>query len=59
MVSVQDHLLFYDQLAGQFSIPSAFSFIRDRKAKDEEWNAISEWSLHLAEIEEFARAISL
>jgi hypothetical protein len=59
IVSVQDHLLFYDQLTSKFSIPNAFSFIRSRKTKDEEGNAVSEWRVNLAEIEGFAGAISL
>jgi hypothetical protein len=56
-VFFQDHLLFYDQLPGQFSVDRALSFLRDRNTVDEEGRRISEWEVPLAEVEAFARTL--
>ena len=58
-VFIQDHLLFYDQLPKSFSIPTAFSFLRDRRTTSEDGKKISEWVVAMPEVEEFARALSI
>lgn len=57
-VFIQDHLLFYDQLAEPFSVQNAFSFLRDRQTTNEHGKKISEWKVELFEVEAFARTLS-
>jgi len=57
IVYFQNHLLFYEQLPGRFSMESAFSFLRDRDTVDEQGSRISEWEVPLAEVEAFARSL--
>jgi hypothetical protein len=56
-VYFQNDLLFYDQLKEPFSIENALSFVRDRKTVNSEGKKLSEWSVHLSEVEAFARAL--
>jgi hypothetical protein len=58
-VFIQNHLLFYDQLAEPFWIEKQFSFLCDRTVTNEEGKKISEWVVPMPEVEEFARALSL
>jgi hypothetical protein len=53
-VFFQNHLLFYNQLKEPFSIENALSFVRDRKTASFEGEKLSEWSVHLSEVETFA-----
>jgi hypothetical protein len=55
-VFLQNHLLFYNQISGPFSVENAFSFLRDRESVNEEGQPLSEWRVSLSEIEEFAAA---
>lgn len=56
-VFLQDHLLFYDQLTEPFSLQNAFSFVRGRQTTDEDGRSISEWSVSLSEVQQFADMI--
>jgi hypothetical protein len=56
-VFLQNHLLFYNQLKEPFSIGNALSFVRDRETTGPEDEKISEWSVHLSEVEAFARTL--
>ncbi len=58
-VFIQNHFLFYDQLAEPFSAQNQFSLLRDRQTTDEEGNKISEWAVDVSDVEEFARTFSL
>ncbi|WP_263365363.1 hypothetical protein [Edaphobacter bradus] len=59
VIHVQNHLLFYDQLTRPFSQENMLSFIRDRRTINEDGERISEWSVELSEVEEFARALAI
>ena len=56
-VFIQNHLLFYDQLTQPFSLQNPFSFVPDRRTTNEEGKKISEWTVAIPEVEEFARAL--
>ena len=58
-VFLQNHLLFYDQLPGPFSVKNAFSFLHNRRTTTGEGEPISEWSVGLSEMEAFARKADL
>ena len=58
-VFLQNHLLFFDQLARPFSIDDPYSSLKDRETVDEDGNRISEWSVNFSEIESFARSLNL
>ena len=56
-VYLQNQLLFYEQLATPFSLDSPFASLHDRATIDPEGTSISEWSVSLSEVEQFARMI--
>jgi len=56
MVALQNHMPWYDQLAEPFSIERQFEFVRDRTTSDEDGQRISEWSVPLESVREFAVA---
>jgi hypothetical protein len=53
-VYLQNQLLFYDQLEKPFSIENPFESLRDRKTISQEGRQISEWSVSILDIEQFA-----
>jgi hypothetical protein len=53
-VFIQDHLLFYDQLPGPFSIENVLSYLRKRAVTNPEGKIISEWEVSLSDVEAFA-----
>jgi hypothetical protein len=53
-VYLQNHLLFYGQLEKPFSIENPFESLRDRKTISQEGQQISEWSVSILDIEQFA-----
>jgi hypothetical protein len=55
-VALQDHMLWYDQLAKPFLIEGQFEFVKNRQTLNEDGERISEWSVPLASIREFAVA---
>lgn len=58
-VYIQNHILWYEQLAEPFSIGNAGLSLRDRQTHSEDGQLISEWSVSLAEIEKFANERSI
>ncbi len=54
-VFFQNHLLFYDQLTGPFSVENALGLLRDRKTTNTDGEKISEWSVSFYEVEAFVR----
>jgi hypothetical protein len=58
-VFIQNHFLFYDQLAEPFSLQNQFSFLRDRRTTNEEGKKISEWTVGVSDLEKFFRTFSL
>ena len=59
VVYIQNHLLFYDQLTRPFTLENMFSFVKDRVTVNEDGNRISEWSVKLSDVEDFARTLSV
>jgi hypothetical protein len=57
-VYFQEQILFFDQLKGPFRLEEAFSYVSDREKITEEGLAISEWSVGLEALAEFARGFS-
>lgn len=57
MVYLQDQLLLYSQLREPFSIDAPFASLRDRETVNAEGRQISEWSVSLPEIRQFADLI--
>lgn len=55
IVYLQNQLLFYGQLERPFSLDAPFASLRDRETVNQESRPISEWSVSLSEIKEFAR----
>ncbi len=53
----QEQILFFDQLGEPFSMERAFSFVKDRQTTSGDGDSISEWSVNLSEIKEFARTL--
>jgi hypothetical protein len=53
-VYLQNHLLFYDQLEKPFSIENPYESLQDRETISQEGQQISEWSVSILEIEQFA-----
>jgi hypothetical protein len=58
-VYLQDHLLFYTQLKEPFSLDAPFASLRDRETISAEGQPISEWSVSLSEIQQFAGMIGV
>lgn len=56
-VYLQDQLLFYSQLRETFSLDAPFASLRDRETISEGGRQISEWSVSLSEIKQFADMI--
>jgi hypothetical protein len=54
----REQILFFDRLEEPFSIERAFSFVKDREITSENGNKISEWSVTLTEVRDFANAHS-
>ena len=54
MVALQDHMPWYDQFADPFSIERQFDFVSDRRIANEDGQRISEWSVPLESVREFA-----
>jgi CdiI N-terminal domain len=57
VVYFQHQLVFYRQLTNPFSLDAPFASLRDRQTINQEGQQISEWSVSLSEIEQFARAV--
>jgi hypothetical protein len=57
-VYLREQILFFDQLKEPFSLEKAFSFIRDRRIINEDSYKISEWSVTVSEVKEFAHELS-
>jgi hypothetical protein len=55
---IQNQLLFYDRLVKPFSMQSAFSYVGERRTTNQEGKKISEWTVSMTELEEFARTFS-
>ncbi len=55
VVYLQHQLVFYKQLTKPFSINAPFASLRDRETINQQGRRISEWSVSLSEIEQFAR----
>jgi hypothetical protein len=56
MVALQNHMPWHDQFAEPFSLERQFEFVRDRRTANEEGQQISEWSIALESVREFAVA---
>ena len=56
-VYLQDQLLFYSHLKEPFSLDAPFASLRDRETINTEGRQISEWSVSLSEIKQFADMI--
>ncbi|HEY5057180.1 MAG TPA: hypothetical protein VII58_13530 [Acidobacteriaceae bacterium] len=54
VVYAQNHFLFYDQQARSFVVAQAFDFVPDRRTASEDGDPISEWSVPLSSLQEFA-----
>ncbi len=59
VVYIQNHLLFYDHLPQPFSLDNMLSIIKDRVTVNEDGNRISEWSVKLSDVQDFARTLSI
>ncbi|MGD0292692.1 MAG: hypothetical protein ABSB30_02450 [Terracidiphilus sp.] len=58
-VYLREQILFFDQLKEPFSLEKAFSFIQDHRAINEDGYKISEWSVTVSEVKEFAHELSI
>ena len=58
VIYVQNHFLFYERLGQPFSVANAVDFVPDRKTISEDGEHISEWSMPLAALQEFANSRS-
>ena len=54
-VYFHNQILFYDQLSEPFSLADISKFVSERQTVNEDGAAISEWSIPLSALEEFAR----
>jgi len=59
VVFFQNQLPWYDQLPEPFTPESMLSFVKDRITINEDGNRLSEWSVKLSDIEDFAHILSL
>jgi hypothetical protein len=57
LVYVQNHLRFYDQLGGDFSVVDANRFLQERITANEDGNRISEWEVPFTDIKLFVDRI--
>jgi hypothetical protein len=57
-VYFQEQILFFDQLEEPFLLEKAFSFVGERKTISEDGQRISEWTVGLRDVGEFARLLS-
>jgi hypothetical protein len=53
-IFVQNQLLFYDQVEGEFDPKHAVEFLRERRTSNEEGLAISEWAVSMNDLRAFA-----
>jgi hypothetical protein len=53
-IFVQNHLLFYKDVDGEFDANRAVDFLMDRQTENEEGLPISEWSVSMDELRAFA-----
>ncbi len=59
VVYFQNQLPWYGQLRQPFSLENIFSFVGDRVTINEDGDRISEWSVKLSDVEDFARTLSI
>ena len=52
-VVFQNHLLFFDQITGEFVVNRAAEFLKEYRAINEEGVPISEWIVSLDQLQEF------
>ena len=59
VVYIQNQLPWHNRLTQPFSLENMFSLVKDRVSINENGDHLSEWSVKLSDVEEFARKLSI